>query len=79
MLAKGIKRRRNNTELRRGCSKLVAAGGDEIYEQRGHSDKKSGAGKSMPSCSAEHLNEELTDSLLQEDIKAMVPSAASLL
>lgn len=45
----------------------------------GHLNKQSLAEESMPFCSAVRLSKELTDPLLQEDIKAMVPSAASLL
>lgn len=57
-------------------------GGWDLWAERGgggHLNKQSLAEESMPFCSAVRLSKELTDPLLQEDIKAMVPSAASLL
>lgn len=52
---------------------------DEIYEQVALLSGHTARGINWHSAAAARLSKELTYSLLQEDIKAMVPSAASLL
>lgn len=52
---------------------------DEIYEQVALLTGHKARGINCHSAAAARLSKELTYSLLQEDIKAMVPSAASLL
>lgn len=52
---------------------------DEIYEQVALLTGHTARGINCHSAAAARLSKELTYSLLQEDIKAMVPSAASLL